>query len=194
MTFKMSNSDQTIRIFNLAADTGEFIGAGDAYIPAGTGLPAHCTDITPPKTHENQAAVFDSHSNVWTVLEDHRGLTVFDITSGSPTQIEQLGALPDDVVALAPNGQFVRWDGEIWVHDEAAEKVSQQAAAERHKTESLAMATSAINPLQDAVDLSMATDTEAALLLEWKKYRVLLNRVDPTKAPDIEWPLVPATS
>ncbi|EHX9387247.1 tail fiber assembly protein, partial [Escherichia coli] len=25
----------------------------------------------------------------------------------------------------------------------------------------------------------------------WKKYRVLLNRVNTTTAPDIEWPAVP---
>ncbi|EOM6987716.1 tail fiber assembly protein, partial [Escherichia coli] len=49
----------------------------------------------------------------------------------------------------------------------------------------------AIAPLQDAVDLEMATDDEQALLLAWKKYRVLLNRVDTSTAPDVEWPAVP---
>lgn len=40
MTFKMSEQVQTIKIFNLRSDTNEFIGAGDAYIPPHTGLPA----------------------------------------------------------------------------------------------------------------------------------------------------------
>ncbi len=40
MTFKMSDTPQTIKIFNLRSDTNEFIGAGDAYIPPHTGLPA----------------------------------------------------------------------------------------------------------------------------------------------------------
>ncbi|WCO82114.1 hypothetical protein vBPpSSYP_132 [Pseudomonas phage vB_PpS_SYP] len=35
----------------------------------------------------------------------------------------------------------------------------------------------AISPLQDAVDLEMATPEEAALLTEWKRYRVYLSRV-----------------
>ncbi|EDQ9752664.1 tail fiber assembly protein, partial [Salmonella enterica subsp. enterica] len=48
MTFKMSDAPQTIKIFNLRSDTNEFIGAGDAYIPPHTGLPANCTDIAPP--------------------------------------------------------------------------------------------------------------------------------------------------
>ncbi|WP_332128981.1 tail fiber assembly protein, partial [Escherichia coli] len=46
-------------------------------------------------------------------------------------------------------------------------------------------------PLQDAVDLEIATDEERWLLEAWNKFRVLLNRVDTSTAPDIEWPAVP---
>lgn len=63
--------------------------------------------------------------------------------------------------------------------------------ANSEKQKLMAAAASAIAPLQDAVDLGGATDAEAALLLEWKKYRVLLNRVDTSNAPDIEWPEAP---
>lgn len=52
-------------------------------------------------------------------------------------------------------------------------------------------ASGAIAPLQDAVDIGLATDEELNLLLELKKYRVLLNRIDPSKAPDIQWPSDP---
>ncbi|EGB7862196.1 tail fiber assembly protein, partial [Salmonella enterica] len=38
---------------------------------------------------------------------------------------------------------------------------------------------------QDAIDPRIATDDEKAHLDEWKKYRVLVNRVD-TSNPD--WP------
>ncbi|EUD08649.1 tail fiber assembly protein [Providencia alcalifaciens] len=55
----------------------------------------------------------------------------------------------------------------------------------------LAGATEAIAPLQDAVDLGMATEEEIALLNEWKECRVLLNRVDTSLAPDIDWPQKP---
>ncbi|EQA9451516.1 tail fiber assembly protein, partial [Shigella flexneri] len=41
---------------------------------------------------------------------------------------------------------------------------------------------------QDAVDLDMATDDETKLLLAWKKYRVLLMRVNVVKP---EWPMHP---
>ena len=65
------------------------------------------------------------------------------------------------------------------------------AEAEQQKQILLSEATEAIAPLQDAVDLDMATDEEIALLKEWKKYRVLLNRVDTSLAPDIDWPKKP---
>ncbi|CCP02979.1 putative tail fiber assembly protein [Erwinia amylovora Ea644] len=47
-----------------------------------------------------------------------------------------------------------------------------------------------ISVLQDAVELDMATEEEKDRLLEWKKYRVRLNRVYTSKAPDIEWPVI----
>ncbi|ADO10843.1 Tail fiber assembly protein from lambdoid prophage [Pantoea vagans C9-1] len=49
----------------------------------------------------------------------------------------------------------------------------------------------AIAPLQDAVDICIATDDEIARLAEWKRYRVELSRIDTSKAPDIEWPVKP---
>lgn len=55
----------------------------------------------------------------------------------------------------------------------------------------LEVAAARIAPLQDAADLEIATGEEAALLKEWKTYRVLLNRVDVTTAPDISWPEAP---
>jgi hypothetical protein len=48
-----------------------------------------------------------------------------------------------------------------------------------------------IAPLQYAVDVSMATDEEIARLAEWKRYCVLLSRIDTSKAPDITWPVRP---
>ncbi|HDK9767978.1 TPA: tail fiber assembly protein [Escherichia coli] len=39
--------------------------------------------------------------------------------------------------------------------------------------------------------MEIATEEETSLLEVWKKYRVLLNRVDTSVAPDIEWPATP---
>lgn len=53
-------------------------------------------------------------------------------------------------------------------------------------------ATLAIAPLQDAVDLQDVTEDEAELLKKWKRYRMALNRLDLSAAPDIDWPETPA--
>ncbi|MCF1563260.1 tail fiber assembly protein, partial [Escherichia coli] len=45
--------------------------------------------------------------------------------------------------------------------------------------------------VQTVVELEIATEEETSLLEAWKKYRVLLNRVNTTTAPDIEWPVAP---
>lgn len=63
--------------------------------------------------------------------------------------------------------------------------------AEVEKAKLIAIATVAINPLQDAADLEIATDEEAASLKAWKTYRVMVNRVDTSKAPNIDWPKTP---
>jgi hypothetical protein len=47
------------------------------------------------------------------------------------------------------------------------------------------------SPLQDAVELDMATDEEKSRYDAWRKYRVLLTRVDTSLAPDINWPEPP---
>lgn len=62
------------------------------------------------------------------------------------------------------------------------------AEAESQKAQLRAAADSEIEWRQDAVDAGIATGEETAALAEWKKYRVLLMRVD-TEDPD--WPTPP---
>ncbi|EJZ7019556.1 tail fiber assembly protein [Salmonella enterica] len=192
MTFKMSEQAQTITIYNLRSDTNEFIGTGDAYIPPHTGLPANCTDIAPPDIPASHIAIFDAETETWSLHEDHRGETVYDTTTGNPIYISEPGPLPENVTSVSPDGEYQKWDGKakVWVKDEAAETAARLREAEGNKSRLLQMASGKIAPLQDAVDLGIATDDEKAQLDEWKKYRVLVSRVD-TSNPD--WPDVPAS-
>ncbi|ECD0768888.1 tail fiber assembly protein [Salmonella enterica subsp. enterica serovar Papuana] len=191
MTFKMSDTPQTIKIFNLRSDTNEFIGAGDAYIPPHTGLPANCTDIAPPDIPSSHIAVFDAETKTWSLKEDHRGETVYDTQTGNQVYISEPGPLPENVTSVSPDGEYQKWDGKAWVKDEAAEKAAQLRQAEETKSRLLQMASGKIASLQDAVDLGLATDDEKVQLDEWKKYRVLVNRVDTSTAPKIDWPKKP---
>lgn len=185
MTFQMSEEAQIIQVFNLSASTNEFIGAGDAYIAPHTGLPAHCTDIEPPEAMLGYVAVYNPDKAVWSIVEDHRGMTAYDIDTGAALYISELGPLPDNVTVISPEGEFQKWDGKAWVKDETAEKTAKVREAESTKDRLMQEVTERILPLQDAFELGMATDEEKFKLIELKKYRVLLNRVDVAK-PD--WP------
>ncbi|MEQ2027320.1 tail fiber assembly protein [Xenorhabdus szentirmaii] len=66
-----------------------------------------------------------------------------------------------------------------------------QQHAEHKKQYLMSEASNAIAPLQYAVDLKMATNEEQSALMEWKKYYVLLNRIDCSKTPNIDWPEAP---
>ncbi|EAW1230754.1 tail fiber assembly protein [Salmonella enterica] len=188
MAFKMSDTPQTVKIYNLRSDTNEFIGAGDAYIPPHTGLPANCTDIVPPEIPASHIAVFDAETETWSLKEDHRGETVYDITTGNQVYISDPSPLPENVTSVSPGGEYQKWDGKAWVKDEAAEAAARLREADETKNRLLQMASGKIAPLQDAVDLGIATDDEKAQLDKWKKYRVLVNRVDISN-PD--WPQKP---
>jgi len=59
------------------------------------------------------------------------------------------------------------------------------------KSNLISEAAIAMMPLQDAVDLGVATGDELAKLKLWKEYRVAINRLNINQAPDIEWPKLP---
>ena len=73
--------------------------------------------------------------------------------------------------------------------EDKANQSSQLIAANTSAKQSLMdEATVKISVLQDAVDLEMATDEESKELPLWKKYRVLLSRIDVSKPIQISWP------
>lgn len=78
-----------------------------------------------------------------------------------------------------------------WSEQPPPDKHELKAIAESYKYSQLNYAAQRISLLQDAVELGLATDEEGDLLLEWKEYRVLLNRVDTDMAPEINWPETP---
>jgi len=90
---------------------------------------------------------------------------------------------------LAINGRWM-FDGEkaVEIPLSAEEK---QEAAEKTKAALSRTAAEAMAPLEFAVELGIATEEESKLLLAWKKYRVLLNRVDASQPDKIIWPSPP---
>lgn len=70
-----------------------------------------------------------------------------------------------------------------------ADELIRQAEDKRSRLR--AEADMAIQPLQDGKDLGMTTDEEASQLIAWKKYRVMLMRVNTGDPENIMWPEQP---
>lgn len=98
----------------------------------------------------------------------------------------------DDRVSIGysfKNGKFVEPNP---TEDElAAQQASAKASNLSQKLYRLEEASQRLSILQDAVDLEMATEKETLALPAWKKYRVLMSRIDADTASDIEWPEKP---
>ncbi|SKB98869.1 virus tail fibre assembly protein, lambda gpK [Kosakonia radicincitans] len=104
--------------------------------------------------------------------------------------IEISDAVYAEFTAAPPQGHKISVDADgypTWV------EVSGQIADNNEGIKASLLATAAvyIAPLQDAVDLGIATDAETSALTAWRTYRVLLMRVDTSTAPDIDWPTQP---
>ncbi len=190
MTFRMSEQSRTIKIYNLLTGTNEFIGEGDAYIPPHTGLPANSTDIAPPDIPAGFVAVFNSDEASWHLVEDHRGKTVYDVASGDSLFISELGPLPENVTGCRRMESIRSGTAHLGERCRSRKTVSDKGGG-RNKNSLMQVASEHIAPLQDAVDLDIATEEEASLLAAWKTYRVLLNRVNTAVAADVEWPVAP---
>ncbi|HGJ5897348.1 tail fiber assembly protein [Arsenophonus apicola] len=179
------------KAFTYTSDTHELLGPCDAYTDETHDLLPFHTEIKPIDKKEGFAVVFNEKNQEWEYQEDHRGLVLFDTKSRQSVTIEKLGKVPNYLTPLAPKSEYDVWDGERWVKNIEAENLAKRQKLESIKQQKLFDATQIITPLQDAVDLNMMTEEEKVKLTEWKKYRVLLNRVDTSTASDIEWPKKP---
>lgn len=179
-------------VFNYDNQTRAYLSQSTEYLPVGVSIPANaCTDK--PLTAKNGYVVCRNNKLTgWEYQADHRGETVWNIKTGQPQQVTAPGDYPADTTLYEPATPYDKWNGERWVTDDAAQKTAEVAAANGTKAALIKSASEQIEPLQDAVDLDMATEVEKVRFNEWRKYRVLLTRVDTSTAPAITWPEAPA--
>lgn len=179
----------TAQVFHFDMENREFIGAEEVYIHVGVGLPAFSCLEEPPVQSEYQVAIRSDDNSAWSVTEDYRGITVYDIQTLASHVITEPGPIPDTVTRLAPLTPYDKWDGSAWVTDTDALHAADVTAADVQKKQLITQVSADISILQDAVALNMATDEEKARLTSLQTYRVLLNRVDTSLAPNILWPV-----
>lgn len=142
-------------------------------------------------TKSGIAIIRSKDEKSWLHVADHRGKTAYSTETRQPIDVNFIGDLPATLTLLEPQTEFDKWNGKKWITDTEAQKTVLVAQAEQEKKQRLDEANKAITDLQDAIDVGLALDGDAEKLQEWKKYRVLLNRVDTSLAPDIDWPAKP---
>ncbi|WP_334470116.1 tail fiber assembly protein [Arsenophonus sp. PmNCSU2021_1] len=123
---------------------------------------------------------FDENRIIRTLSEDISAIYPHELS------IVDIEELPDD---FNIDEKWVYINGEIERYQLTKKELIQQA--EQSKYSLMNNTNMIIHPLQDAVDLNMSTENEKLQLGKWKKYRILLNRIDTSAAPDIEWPKKP---
>ncbi|MBG2631209.1 tail fiber assembly protein [Klebsiella michiganensis] len=180
----------TVQVFHFDMTTREFIGTEEIYIHVGVGLPAFSCLEEPPVQSEYQVAVRSEDNSSWSVTDDYRGITVYDIQTLASHVITDPGPIPDAVTTSAPSTPYDKWDGSAWVTDADAQHAADVAAADVQKKQMITQVSEHISILQDAVNLNMATDDEKSRITALQVYRVLLNRVDISLAPNISWPVM----
>ncbi|EMA7647472.1 tail fiber assembly protein [Yersinia enterocolitica] len=185
-------SPGVVNVFNIDPTSREYISTSEEYLAVGVGIPSSSYTDAPPASKSGFAVCRSVDGNAWEHMLDNRGQTVYDIQTGRPDTVTVVGELAEGFTLLAPTTPFDKWNGKNWVTDTAAVSEAAVSNARNELLQRQRVASDKIATLEDAVSLDLATEQEVADLKAWKVYRVLLNRVDVTKAPNIDWPAIPA--
>ena len=175
-------------VYNVDAK-GEFLQATYQYLPTGVGLPANAYLDAPKSVKDNQAIIHNGQQ--WTYPKDLRGTIIYSTETGVETTMQEVGEIPEGYTTSKPTSEFDSWDGKKWQLDVSKQHQYEVNQASAKKNQLIADATAQISYLQDAVESEIASEQETQLLAEWKKYRVLVNRIDIEQAPNIDWPSQP---
>ena len=154
-------------------------------------VPAQAAPDAPPEIPPDTLARRLPDDSGWELVADTLGVW-YDAT-GSQVRIDSLDV---DVSALTreapPDPTSMLVDG-AWVPDPAKVAAAAKVSADAAVAAGMAEAARQIAVLQDAVDLGMVTDAEAQAYTDWRRYRVLLSRVESDPAyPDVTLPQQPA--
>lgn len=172
--------------------TREYVRASLDNVPLGGSVVADAyLDKPELPVKENIAIIRSADEKLWLHVTDYRGKIAYSTETRQAIEIDFIGDLPDTLTLLEPKTEFDKWNGKKWVTDTEAQKAALVALAEQEKAQRLEEANTSITYLQDAIEVGLDDDDYQAKLTAWKTYRVLLNRVDTSLAPDIDWPQKP---
>lgn len=181
-----------IKVYVADPQTREYVNATmeDIYFDVSVSAGAYI-DVPELPTKAGFAVVRSEDGSKWEIVTDNRGKTAYNTEIRQPIEVDFIGELPASLTLLEPQTEFDKWNGKKWVTDTEAQKAAFVAQAEQEKAQRLGEANSTITYLQDAIEVGLDDDDYEAKLKAWKTYRIYLNRIDTSTAPDIIWPEKP---
>lgn len=153
--------------------------------------PAQAAPDAPPEIPSGMLARRLPDDSGWELVADTLGVW-YDAT-GSQVRIDSLDVDVSTLIREAqPDRTSMLVDG-AWVPDPVKVAAAGKAKADADVAAGMAETARQIAVLQDAADLGIATDAEAQAYTEWRRYRVLLSRVQSDPAyPNVVLPKQPA--
>ncbi|CAI1613076.1 tail fiber assembly protein [Serratia entomophila] len=135
---------------------------------------------------------YSAKTNTFYVLEDQEA---YETNNNWPDDVKPVSVeYWEKYREQSPAGKIRGADTDglpCWIDAPPLSQQEQVNEASRKKSLLIVQASNAIAPLQDAVELGMATEKEKTQLVAWKTCRVLANRIRPEEAPNIDWPPAP---
>lgn len=181
-----------VEVYLCDSMTREYVRASLDNVPFGGSVVADAyLDKPEIPTKSGIAIIRSEDEKSWLYVSDNRGETAYSTETRQPMEIDFIGELPSNLTLLVPKTEFDVWNGKKWVTDTDAQKAVLVAQTEQEKAQRLEEANATITYLQDAIEVGLDDDDYQAKLTAWKTYRVLLNRVDTSTAPNIDWPEKP---
>ncbi|UQW75693.1 tail fiber assembly protein [Pseudomonas avellanae] len=169
--------------------TREFIGAAavdpSPLEPGVWLIPALAVLIERPARIKGFAPILSQDGTAWEQVEDLRGQEAYEKATAQPVTVTELGPLDEAHTFKVPTTPIDTWQDGGWAPDPEAlrqRNATRKALLSRYAAQQ-------VGTLQNAETMGMATEAELQALESWKRYAVMLNRVDP--AADAEWPIAP---
>lgn len=153
--------------------------------------PPQSAPDAPPDVPEGMLARRLMDDSGWEIVVDTLG--VWWDAEGTQVRVDSLDTDVSAMTRMPPPNETSLLVNGFWVSDPVKVAAAAKSTADSAVTAGMSEAARQIAVLQDAVDLDIATQVEADLYTAWRRYRVLLSRVQSDPAyPAVILPEQPA--
>lgn len=188
----LAKADGVVTAYNVNPENGLFVSQVQEAVTKGVGLPAFCTMEAPPLISEGESKIARLTGDGWEVVDDLRGHTAYEKSSGKAVIILAIGPLDSSLTLLAPATPHDSWLESSWVTDTVAQKAAQVKEAEATRAAKLAEVNSVTQVWQTQLALGMISEANKVKLINWMTYADQLSALDTSLAPYVVWPDKPA--